>query len=87
MTFVVCSNGYPAEQQCPPGTKTAGSPSYQAGYYYGYTDLCSVNLVDYGYAPSSYVPSPAKRPPSAGPRKQNEDADDNRRKDADVSRS
>lgn len=23
---------------CPPGTKTAEFPSYQAGYYYGYTD-------------------------------------------------
>jgi hypothetical protein len=58
-TFVICSNGYASEQPCPPGTKTGGYPSYQAGYYYGYTDLCSVNLVDYGYGPSSYVSAPA----------------------------
>jgi hypothetical protein len=56
-TFVICSNGYASEQPCPPGTKTGGYPSYQAGYYYGYTDLCSVNLVDYGYGPSSYASS------------------------------
>jgi len=55
-TFVICSNGYPHEQPCPPGTKTSGSPRYQAGYYYGYTDLCSVNLVDYGYGPEYYAP-------------------------------
>lgn len=54
--FVICSNGYPHEQPCPPGTKTSGSPKYQAGYYYGYTDLCSVNLVDYGYGPEYYAP-------------------------------
>ena len=55
-TFVICSNGYPHEQPCPPGTKTSGSPRYQPGYYYGYTDLCSVNLVDYGYGPEYYAP-------------------------------
>lgn len=55
-TFIICSNGYPHEQPCPPGTKTSGSPRYQAGYYYGYTDLCSVNLVDYGYGPEYYAP-------------------------------
>lgn len=58
-TFVICSNGYASEQPCPPGTKTAGYPSYQAGYYYGYTDLCSINLVDYGYGPSAYVTAAA----------------------------
>jgi hypothetical protein len=55
--FVICSNGYPSDMSCPPGTKTAEYPSYQAGYYYGYTDLCSVNLVDYGYGPASYSAS------------------------------
>ena len=55
--FVICSNGYPHEQPCPPGTKTAGYPSYKAGYYYGYTDLCSVNLVDYGLGPEHYAPT------------------------------
>ena len=55
-TFVICSNGYPHEQPCPPGTKTSGSPRYQAGYYYGYTDLCSTNLVDFGYGPEYYAP-------------------------------
>lgn len=55
-TFVICSNGYPHEQPCPPGTKTSGSPRYQPGYYYGYTDLCAVNLVDYGYGPEYYAP-------------------------------
>ena len=52
----MCSNGYPHEQPCPPGTKTSGSPSYKPGYYYGYTDLCSVNLVDYGLGPEHYAP-------------------------------
>jgi hypothetical protein len=65
-TFVICSNGYASEQPCPPGTKTGGYPSYQAGYYYGYTDLCSVNLVDYGYGPSSYVSAPEKESTQAG---------------------
>ena len=55
-TFVMCSNGYSHQQPCPPGTKTSGSPSYKAGYYYGYTDLCSVNLVDYGLGPEHYAP-------------------------------
>ena len=71
-TFVICSNGYPHEQPCPPGTKTSGSPRYQPGYYYGYTDLCSVNLVDYGYGPEYYAPrgypylSPDHRERAAG---------------------
>jgi len=52
----MCSNGYSHQQPCPPGTKTSGSPSYKAGYYYGYTDLCSVNLVDYGLGPEHYAP-------------------------------
>jgi len=62
-TFVMCSNGYSHEQPCPPGTKTSGSPSYKPGYYYGYTDLCSVNLVDYGLGPEHYAPfyNPAEK--------------------------
>jgi len=64
-TFVMCSNGYPHQQPCPLGTKTSGSPSYKPGYYYGYTDLCSVNLVDYGLSPEYYAPvgypSPASK--------------------------
>jgi len=55
-SFVVCSNGYASYQPCPPGTKTDKFPSYKAGYYYGSSDLCSMNLVDYGYSPYSYVP-------------------------------
>jgi len=55
-SFVVCSNGYASYQPCPPGTKTDKFPSYKAGYYYGSSDLCSMNLVDYGYNPYSYVP-------------------------------
>jgi len=66
-TFVICSNGYPHEQPCPPGTKTSGSPRYQAGYYYGYTDLCSVNLVDYGYGPEYYAPRGYPEDAAAGP--------------------
>lgn len=55
-SFVVCSNGYASYQPCPPGTKTDKFPSYTAGYYYGSSDLCSMNLVDYGYSPHSYMP-------------------------------
>ena len=53
----MCSNGYSHAQPCPPGTRTSGYPSYKAGYYYGYTDLCSVNLVDLGYGPDKYAPA------------------------------
>ena len=56
MSYVVCSNGYASHQPCPPGTKTEKFPSYKAGYYYGASDLCSINLVDFGYPPRSYVP-------------------------------
>jgi len=56
MSYVVCSNGYASYQPCPPGTKTDKFPSYKAGYYYGSSDLCSVNLVDFGYGPYSYMP-------------------------------
>jgi len=55
-SYAVCSNGYASRQPCPPGTKTDKFPSYKAGYYYGSSDLCSVNLVDIGYGPHSYVP-------------------------------
>ena len=65
----MCSNGYPHEQPCPPGTKTSGSPSYKAGYYYGYTDLCSVNLVDYGLGPEHYAPNIAYESGKEGTRK------------------
>jgi len=51
MSYVVCSNRYASIQPCPPGTKTDKFPSYKAGYYYGSSDLCSVNLVDLGYVP------------------------------------
>ena len=56
MTYVVCSNGYASHLPCPPGTKTDKFPSYTAGYYYGSSDLCSINLVDVGYGPHSYIP-------------------------------
>jgi len=55
-SYAVCSNGYASRQPCPPGTKTDKFPSYKAGYYYGSSDLCSVNLVDIGYGHHSYVP-------------------------------
>ena len=55
-SFVVCSNGYASYQPCPPGTKTDKFPSYTAGYYYGSSDLCTTNLVDYGFSPYSYMP-------------------------------
>ena len=55
-SFVVCSNGYASYQPCPPGTKTDKFPSYTAGYYYGSSDLCTMNLVDYGFSPYSYMP-------------------------------
>ena len=56
MTYVVCSNGFASHQPCPPGTKTDKFPSYRAGFYYGSSDLCSVNLVDLGLGPYSYMP-------------------------------
>ena len=62
MTYVVCSNGYASHQPCPPGTKTDKFPTYKAGYYYGSSDLCSVNLVDLGYGPHSYMPHPMPHP-------------------------
>ena len=56
MSFVVCSNGYASHQPCPPGTKTDKFPSYTSGYYYGSSDLCSVNLINAGFDPYSYAP-------------------------------
>ena len=37
-------------QPCAPGTRNSGHANYAPGYYYGYSDFCDVNLVDFGYA-------------------------------------
>ena len=51
-----CSNGNPYVQPCAPGTRNSGDGTYNPGYYYGYSDFCNVNLVDYGYGPDAYQP-------------------------------
>ncbi|ELU17265.1 hypothetical protein CAPTEDRAFT_221239, partial [Capitella teleta] len=54
--FVYCSNGNPYIQPCAPGTRNSGDGKYKPGFYYGYSDFCNTNLVDYGYGPEAYQP-------------------------------
>ena len=61
-TFVFCSNGNAYYQPCAPGTRNSGQNKFSPGFYYGYSEFCDVNLVDFGYGAqyNGYVPV---RPP------------------------
>ena len=64
--FVICSNGNSYVQPCAPGTRNSGSSHYTPGFYYGYSNFCDVNLVDFGYAANAYAHGYGKKPSYGG---------------------